>query len=226
MIKDQGAESGMNKRWRIPWWFALLILASLNACSLLTIERITPIEDEVQGFEATVDALKGQIDRQDDMVSYMATQVSLLATENAQFSSLISYLATRGPASGTAVVTPPETNAALVSGEVVIEDGSCCVGATAGDDIEITVRFSASGRQAPVTEMRYKVGGFADLEQGFYTEPWGLFREQLTFTYRVPINWTGFYVRVQYRDSLGNLSPIYTDDISVEGAPPTPTPGG
>ena len=74
--------------------------------------------------------------------------------------------------------------------------------------------------------MRYKVGGFADLEQGFYTEPWGLFREQLTFTYRVPINWTGFYVRVQYRDSLGNLSPLYTDDISVEGAPPTPTPGG
>jgi hypothetical protein len=44
----------------------------------------------------------------------------------------------------------------------------------------------------------------------------------------VPVNWTGFYVSVQYRDADGNLSPVYDDDVSVEGQPPTltPTPGG
>jgi hypothetical protein len=40
----------------------------------------------------------------------------------------------------------------------------------------------------------------------------------------VPINWTGFYVSVQYRDAEGNLSPVVCDDISIEGHSPTPTP--
>ena len=29
----------------------------------------------------------------------------------------------------------------------------------------------------------------------------------------------GWYIAVQYRDASGNLSPVYCDDISVEGSP-------
>ena len=39
------------------------------------------------------------------------------------------------------------------------------------------------------------------------------------------INWVGHYLSVQYRDSLGNLSPVFCDDISVEGMPAPSTPG-
>jgi len=31
-------------------------------------------------------------------------------------------------------------------------------------------------------------------------------------------------VSVQYRDALGNLSPVYCDDISLEGMPAPPPP--
>ena len=36
-------------------------------------------------------------------------------------------------------------------------------------------------------------------------------------------NFQGRYVNVQYRDVAGNMSPVYCDDISIEGMPPTPT---
>jgi hypothetical protein len=38
----------------------------------------------------------------------------------------------------------------------------------------------------------------------------------------VALNWTGFYVCVQYQDEHGNVSPVYRDDISVEGVPRPP----
>jgi hypothetical protein len=42
--------------------------------------------------------------------------------------------------------------------------------------------------------------------------------------YPVPvvINWSGFTICVQYQDEYENLSPVYRDDISVEGMPRGP----
>ena len=55
-----------------------------------------------------------------------------------------------------------------------------------------------------------------DLEQ----VDWEPFVESKTYPVHVILNWTGFYRCVQYQDEHGNLSPVYRDDISVEGMPP------
>ncbi len=207
---------------------ACMLILTLNACGLLTVERIVeqqPTSDGSPQLDAT--AINEKQDQQDALLEYLATQVSANATQNARQEALLSYLATRGPALVTPVGGLPPTPLSPVVGNLEIEDGVCCVGGTAGEEITITVRFTAIGLEAPVTEMRYRIGGYTDLEGDFNATPWEAFMDELSFSYQVPINWSGFYVRVQYRDSLGNLSPVYTDDISVEGNPPlTPSPGG
>ncbi|MDY6874835.1 MAG: hypothetical protein SWK90_01330 [Chloroflexota bacterium] len=122
------------------------------------------------------------------------------------------------PAVQTAVATTRE--AFPVRGSVEIEDGICCVGGTEGDVIDVGVTFEASSPFAEVTEMRVSTrcrteGEMADL-------PWEPFVSEQSYSVHVLINWTGFYISVQYRDAQGNLSPVYCDDISVEGHPKPP----
>ncbi|MGE5250418.1 MAG: hypothetical protein ACM3QS_09420 [Bacteroidota bacterium] len=50
--------------------------------------------------------------------------------------------------------------------------------------------------------------------------PWEPFAASKAYSVGVAINWVGFYVSVQFQDERGNLSPVYCDDISVEGMPP------
>ena len=40
-----------------------------------------------------------------------------------------------------------------------------------------------------------------------------------TYPVHVYLNWTSSGIAVQYRDAQGNLSPVYCDDIAVEGHP-------
>jgi hypothetical protein len=49
---------------------------------------------------------------------------------------------------------------------------------------------------------------------------WERFAASKTFPVYVALNWVGFYVSAQFQDEHGNLSPVYCDDISVEGMPP------
>jgi uncharacterized coiled-coil protein SlyX len=206
----------------------IVVLTTLNACSLLTVERIVdqqPIETGAHQFEATLSVLEGRLAQQDEFIEFLATQVSALATQNVQQDTHISYLATRGPAPSTSTFILPATIVPVIVGGVEIEGGKCCVGGVAGEEINIRVRFTAIGLEFPTTEMRYLTGGYSLLDDQLDNAPWEPYVEELTFSYKIPTNWTGFYIRVQYRDSLGNLSPIYTDDISVEGMPPlTPSP--
>jgi hypothetical protein len=58
----------------------------------------------------------------------------------------------------------------------------------------------------------------AEIEQA----EWEPFVVSKTFPVHVVINWTGFYICAQYQDEHGNLSPVYRDDISVEGFPRGP----
>ena len=208
----------------------IAMLATLNACSLLTVERIVdqrPLETDAHQLETTLIALEGRLGQQDEFIEYLATQVSALATQDVQQESQISYLATRGPAVSTSAVDPPPTVFPLIVGGVEIEGGKCCLGGVTGEEIDIRIRFTAIGLENPTTEMRYLIGGYSQLDDQLDAVLWEPYVEEVTFTYKIPTNWTGFYVRVQYRDSLGNLSPVYTDDISVEGMPPlTPSPGG
>jgi uncharacterized coiled-coil protein SlyX len=208
----------------------LVMLTTLNACSLLTVERIVdqrPLETDAHQLVTTLSALEDQLAQQDEFIEYLATQVSALATEIVQQNTSISYLATRGPAPSTSTVNLPPSIVPVIVGGVEIEGGTCCVGGIAGEEINIRVRFTAIGLEYPTTEMRYLTGAYGLLDDQLDAAPWEPYVEVLTFSYQIPTNWTGFYVRVQYRDSFGNLSPIYTDDISVEGMPPlTPSPGG
>ncbi len=97
------------------------------------------------------------------------------------------------------------------------------------------IRPSAS---SPVTEMQFCVSLEAPCE---LTDQWTPFypHQEVVF----PADWLGrrtlninasfrdaggnnvlYFVSVQYRDANGNVSPVYCDDISVEGMPPPPRP--
>lgn len=207
-----------------------LLVITLNACSLLSVERIDaqpPVKPIAPLVQASIAALETQIAPQSELLQAMATQLSLVSTQNAFYGTQIAYLATRGPAISTVVFIPTTSPSDLVGGLVEIEQGKCCVGGTAGDEIDIMVKFIAIGIDAPVKEMRYTTGSYVNINQDFNSLNWEPYTEEKSFTYRIPINWTGFYIRVQFRDTSGNLSPIYSDDISVEGMPAlTPSPEG
>jgi len=121
---------------------------------------------------------------------------------------------------------PAEMNAATqtaltgspVQGAVIINEGRP-MGATAGSHMEIPAAFSASSAAGEVREMRTRAAMYCVQPDEIAVEPWQPFAPGKTFPFTPPINWVGFYVTVQYRDSAGNLSPLYCDDISVEGMP-------
>jgi hypothetical protein len=127
-------------------------------------------------------------------------------------------LTAQPPVVQTAVVATRE--AYPVRGSVEIEGGGCCVGGTEGDTIDVSVTFEASSPFAEVTEMR--VSESCPTEEEMADAPWEPFVSERTYPVKVFINWTGFYIGVQYRDAQGNLSPVYCDDISVEGHPAPP----
>ena len=124
-------------------------------------------------------------------------------------------LTAQPPAVQTAVVATRQ--AFPVRGSVEIEGGRCCAGGTEGDIIDVSVTFEASSPFAEVTEMRVSRG--CPTEDEMADVPWESFASERTYPVKVFINWTGFYIGVQYRDAQGNLSPVYCDDISVEGHP-------
>ncbi len=104
-----------------------------------------------------------------------------------------------------------------VTGSVKIADGRCCLGGKAGSRIDIPVSFSASSPLAPVTGMRLAYS--CPVEGENIQAPWEPFQAERTYATTAAINWTGWYIAVQYRDAKGNLSPVYCSDISIEGNP-------
>jgi len=121
--------------------------------------------------------------------------------------------------------TPFTDTGAPVSGTVLIEEGRCCVGGVAGSEIQIGVAFQAASFLGEGTQMRVlATGGGCHREDEMDEANWEPFVPAKTYPFYPPINWVGFYVSVQYRDTSGNISPVYCDDISVEGSPPLPTP--
>ena len=106
-----------------------------------------------------------------------------------------------------------------VTGSVLIEDGRCCAGGKAGDEIKLRVSFEATSPTGMVTEMRVQTAGGCQKDQPMLEADWEPFVFSKTYAATLALNWVGFYVNVQYRDSGGQLSPVYCDDISLEGSP-------
>jgi hypothetical protein len=91
--------------------------------------------------------------------------------------------------------------------------------------IELRVQFTANSTAGAVKEMRVDAGmllGCLD-EMASATAPWQPFVPEQVYTTTAFSNFQGWYVNVQYRDDAGNVSPVYCDDISIEGMPPGPT---
>jgi hypothetical protein len=206
--------------------YSLLMIISITvttlACAPLEVPGPSPTPDLGQ---ATMAALATSHSRLLDYLSGIATSNANLATQIARQNEIISYLATRIPSRSITqeIPIPTLTPYRPVSGSVVIGGGQCCVGGIAGETIEIVVTFEASSPLADVTQMRVRFGSFHFTEDDMAHAEWEEFVPYKTYSIQVALNWVGFYVTAQYRDELGNLSPIYREDISVEGHPPPTT---
>ena len=130
------------------------------------------------------------------------------------------------PASETLMaMTPVETHKRVTApvsftGAVQIAGGSCCIGGFDGETIQAQVSFSAASPFGSVSQMRVVPGCSADTDME--SVAWEPFVDSKTLPVLIVINWIGFMVCVQYQDENGNLSPVYRDDISVEGMPRAP----
>lgn len=111
-------------------------------------------------------------------------------------------------------------------GSVLLKEGMCCIGGIVGTVVDLRKDFAARSMYGPVTEMRRKEGMFCFSEAELADAAWEPFKASVTEPFAITaINWVGHFISVQYRDSLGNLSAVACDDISVEGMPALPTPG-
>ena len=120
-------------------------------------------------------------------------------------------------------VTPQEGSP---QGSVVLQGGICCVGGVVGTNVNLRKDFFAPSSFGPVIEMHRKEGMQCFSEVEMANAPWEPYTPSVTELYMITtINWVGHFISVQYRDNLGNLSPVVCDDISVEGMPALPTPG-
>ena len=142
------------------------------------------------------------------------------ASETPQASQAVLHIQYYAPMIFAGAIHTPERQ---ISGSVVLEEGRCCAGGIAGQVVQVRADFQASSPVAEVTEMRVRPGSQFYDEQEMHAAPWEPFKNQEKFPVPVAVNWVGFYVSIQYRDALGNLSPVYHDDVSIEGMPATPT---
>ncbi|MBN1148558.1 MAG: hypothetical protein JXA78_14965 [Anaerolineales bacterium] len=117
----------------------------------------------------------------------------------------------------TAVATTQSAHP--LSGSVFWQGGSCCASGVAGETIDLQAQFSAESPSGRVTEMRAAAAGVCFDEARLSDIPWEPFAPEKSYPVQVVLNWVGHYISVQYRDERGNLSPVYCDDISVEGSP-------
>lgn len=216
-----------------PGWFPLLLAAGAlliagSACifSVPNLIRVGPVESDSDPTPPTPGHnLERSLAVQSTQVASLATQVGRLKNEVHAQGTMLSYLATRGPA-----LPPPSNHMQTpspfypISGTLEIEGGSCCVGGFAGETTTIEVAMSANSPFGQITAMRVHAGGNPLTTQEFDQIVWQPFTTSMSFDVPIFVNWTGFYVQAQYRDALSNLSPIYVDDISVEGMPAPETP--
>lgn len=165
------------------------------------------------GLVATVSALETQSANHEEWISYQATRVGSHQMAIGELSTQVAQL---------------PNQADDVTGSVEIHGGACCMGSTAGDVISVDVAFDARSGSGEVVDMRVMVARSKVAKEDFENSVWEPFEEARVFQIDVPSSWSSFWVFVQYRDSSGNISEIYADDIAIEGMPPMPTqtPGG
>ncbi len=206
-------------------WSKLAALCGLIAVPGLMLACSWSVAVNPDELEGTLEALAAQNEELVERMDQQATWMAHVSTRVGAPIATSYWILGPTPTPWVMEPTPP------VSGYVQIEEGRCCVGGPAGSTVEVRVSFWATSPFADVTDMRTRTGALSYNEIELADAPWEPYVQGRIFPVTVAINWTGFYVSVQFRDALGNLSPVYTDDISVEGMPPLtltpyPPPGG
>jgi len=95
------------------------------------------------------------------------------------------------------------------------------IGGKAGSALDIKVKFEASSPRAEIKEMRVKISplGRCLTSEEMNDAPWENFLAEKIYPVRVAINWQTFKAHAQYRDTQGNLSPVYCGEVVIEGMP-------
>lgn len=183
----------------------------VSGCSGQTLQNV---ETQLSVLNTTMGELQGTMAFMGTIQAYQATQIGMERGGQAQ---VVPIETTPAPLPGVVTVSPSPTAYVTVHGSVLIEDGICCAGGQAGETIEISVAFEAASEAGEVIEMRYVAAYVvADVER-MAEEAWVPFQSKLIFSTQLATNWVGWWISVQYRDTQGNVSPIYNDDISLEG---------
>ena len=132
------------------------------------------------------------------------------------------------PIPGSSVTQQAGTPQHLSSqGSVVLQGDLCCVGGVVGTTVALRMDFVPPSSFSGRIEMRRKEGMDCLSEEDMASTPWEPFIATITEPYTITaINWIGYAISVQYRDSQGRISPVFCDEISVEGMPAPPEPTG
>ena len=178
-----------------------LLWLSLIACQLSGIN--TSYEKTLAALDEQNQNLSTKVARQDEIITYLATRIGVV-----NIPSLDPH--------------PTRTPYYPISGSVELEEGACCAGGTAGDTITVEAAFEAESPFGRITEMRSLAAGYRLAENELQEATWENFTSRRDYEVRLSSNWVGYYVCVQYRDEASNISPVYCDDISLEGHPPSP----
>jgi hypothetical protein len=172
------------------------------------------LETQFFGLETAVNEIRVSIDRLETIQAYQSTQLGAISPAGGERPPVVT---TAAPQSPVITFTPSPTAYTPVYGSVEIEEGICCAGGQAGEEIDINVAFEAYSAAGEVVEMRVVTSFSRPNESRLVDAEWVSYQSEQIYTIQLAINWVGWWVGVQYRDDQGNLSPMYVDDISLEG---------
>ncbi|MGD8604985.1 MAG: hypothetical protein PVF49_10490 [Anaerolineales bacterium] len=198
-------------RWTQRAACVLIVVLAQAGCAF---QNQISLQGEVDALSTKVVDLQATLGLLSTVQSYQSTRVGLAQTWQAESAPVVTTSAPRSP---VITSTPSPTAHTIVYGSVEIEDGICCAGGQAGDTIQLSVAFGSASSAGEVVEMRYVTASTRADNERMQEEEWVPYEAELSFSTRLAINWVGWWISVQYRDDQGNVSPIYYDDISLEG---------
>lgn len=191
----------------------LMVLFPLASCSN---GSSIDLRNQISVLSTSVRSLQATLDFVSTVQSYQSTRIGVAQSGQLDHPGA-AVVTTAAPQQPGITVTPSPTIPTTVSGSVEIEDGICCAGGQAGETIQLRVAFGAASSQGEVVEMRYATAYIQADEERLSEEAWVPYQPEMSFSTQLAVNWVGWWISVQYRDDQGTVSPIYYDDISLEG---------
>ena len=129
----------------------LLILPMLLSVSTgCTNQREAALETQLSEISAAVSELVTSVARMETIQAYQSTQIGAAASGGG---GGVVVVTTSAPPPYSGTITPTPTAHTTVYGSVVVEDGICCAGGQAGDEIQIQVDFDENSYNIVLTRL-------------------------------------------------------------------------